>query len=242
MGKTVLYVYAMTNDSGFAPCVAEGLLTLACCKGGKKGGMRLSAAKHFKAGNDVWVLGVCGKSLADRYGKTAYAPVYLARITAVTEMTEYYKDDKYRGRIDGRAYELRDGALAATDDNPHGKDDREKDIGGKYVLLSSNFTYWGDKCGENGNPIERCFPSVFHTDTDSGKCGIDKHYRGYIVDEDFPEFAEEARKSKWIPNPDAEPSYNIISAKTINGGYIPDENENSEEEVKTCFSCGGGRK
>ena len=109
-------------------------------------------------------------------------------------------------------------------------------------MLSSNFTYWGDKCGENGNPIERSFPSVFHTDPDSGRCGIDKHYRGYIADEDFPEFAEKALKSKWIPAPDAKPSYNIISTKTINGEYISDKDENSEEEVKTCFSCGGGRK
>ena len=109
MGKTVLYVYAMTNDSGFAPCVAEGLLTLACCKGGKKGGMRLSAAKHFKNNDDVWVLGVCGKRLANKYGKTAYSPVYLARITNVTEMTEYYTNTKYSGRADAKAYELKNG-------------------------------------------------------------------------------------------------------------------------------------
>ncbi len=29
---TCLYVYRLTDDSGFAPCVENDLLSLACCK------------------------------------------------------------------------------------------------------------------------------------------------------------------------------------------------------------------
>ena len=31
---TGLYIYRLTDDSGFAPCVENGLLSLVCCKGG----------------------------------------------------------------------------------------------------------------------------------------------------------------------------------------------------------------
>ena len=59
MSKTVVYIYALTNDSGFAPCVDNDWLTLTCCKGGVKGGMRKSAAKEFLVGNEVFLLGLC---------------------------------------------------------------------------------------------------------------------------------------------------------------------------------------
>ena len=32
---TYLYIYRLTSDTGLAPCVDNGLLSLACCKGGQ---------------------------------------------------------------------------------------------------------------------------------------------------------------------------------------------------------------
>lgn len=31
----VIYAYRLVDDTGFAPCVDNGLLSLACCKGGQ---------------------------------------------------------------------------------------------------------------------------------------------------------------------------------------------------------------
>ena len=47
MSQSILYVYVMINDKGFAPCLDENLLTLACCKGGKRGGMRTAVYKDW---------------------------------------------------------------------------------------------------------------------------------------------------------------------------------------------------
>ena len=30
----IIFTYRLTHDTGFAPCVDGGLLSLACCKGG----------------------------------------------------------------------------------------------------------------------------------------------------------------------------------------------------------------
>ena len=32
---TYVFIFRMTSDTGFAPCVDNDLLTLACCKGGQ---------------------------------------------------------------------------------------------------------------------------------------------------------------------------------------------------------------
>ena len=36
-----VYVYRMTSDTGLAPCVEKGLLSLACCKGGQMRGEKI---------------------------------------------------------------------------------------------------------------------------------------------------------------------------------------------------------
>ena len=65
---TCLYIYRMTDDSGFAPCVEKGLLSLACCKGGQirngkvvNTGLRHRIGIHREANyatDDVYILGV----------------------------------------------------------------------------------------------------------------------------------------------------------------------------------------
>lgn len=35
MMNKVIYAYRLVDDTGFAPCVDNGLLSLACCKGGQ---------------------------------------------------------------------------------------------------------------------------------------------------------------------------------------------------------------
>lgn len=88
----------MTSDTGLAPCVDDGLLSLACCKGGQirngkccKTGLRYWIGSKKKCDyetDDVCILGTYHDKL-----------LYLARITKVLPMTEYYKN-KSKGRTD----------------------------------------------------------------------------------------------------------------------------------------------
>lgn len=103
----------MTTDGGFAPCLDKNLLTLACCKGGTGGGMRTAVYKDWIKNDSVWVMGVCGKKLAEKNSKTAYAPIYIAKIIDVKEMMDYYKDDTYQNRRDHKAYRVDNGVLVA---------------------------------------------------------------------------------------------------------------------------------
>ena len=199
--KRVLYVYAMTHDSGFAPCIKDNLLSLACCKGGKNGGMRKAVALDFQnPENEVWVLGLCGKSLAAENSQMIYNPVYLARIDKVIEMTEYFESqNEYEGRNDHRAYRTVNGKLESQPENPHiHKADQERDINGGYVLFSNHFVYWGEKCGESGLEIRALYPAIFKGD--GIKKGIEEHYRGYLVDRNFSfDIEADLSEFEWFP-------------------------------------------
>lgn len=237
--NSILYVYAMTCDSGFAPCVKDSLLTLACCKGGKKGGMRTAIYHDFEAhkkdGTEIWVLGLCGKGLA-KGREMEYSPIYLAKVTGVIPMTEYYGPNsaKYQGREDHKAYQLVGDKLEPTEDNPH-KDSADtiaKDIGGKYVVLSKDFIYWGEACGQVTRQdlvaqLKEKANGIFCSD--GGKKGIDQHYRDYIVCRDF-EGTEDLLKCcrQKAPKQQAAP----LSPK-----YTFHEDENNDIEITVCHSC-----
>lgn len=45
---TCLYIYRLTDDTGFAPCVENGLLSLACCKGGQIRNGRFQETKVYQ--------------------------------------------------------------------------------------------------------------------------------------------------------------------------------------------------
>lgn len=66
-----VYVYRLTSDTGLAPCVKNGLLTLACCKGGQiRGEKVISTGLRYRIGtkrkqdgvdysaDDVYILGI----------------------------------------------------------------------------------------------------------------------------------------------------------------------------------------
>ena len=46
---TYLYIYRLTSDTGLAPCVDNGLLSLACCKGGQiRNGKAIHAGLRYR--------------------------------------------------------------------------------------------------------------------------------------------------------------------------------------------------
>lgn len=143
---TYLYVYRMTDDTGFAPCVQNGLLSLSCCKGGQirknkivHTGLRFRIGAQ-RDGSDyskdaVYVLGTYDNKL-----------LYLARITYVVTMEEYFSGMS-KGRIDD-IYELKNGSLVRNnwlrDKKVHTDPNRvRRDLAGQYVLLSNDYVYLG---------------------------------------------------------------------------------------------------
>ncbi|MDR1328049.1 MAG: hypothetical protein LBK23_00400 [Oscillospiraceae bacterium] len=190
---TVLYAYVMTHDYGSAPCVDGDMLTLALCKGGKRGGMRLSAAKEVLAGNDVYVIGVYGKSLwGNPIAGAEYMPVYMAKLDDAVPMTQYFAENgQARGRKDD-CYTVVNGTLVCT--VKHDAATIENDIGGKYVLTSHRFVYWGDKCGDaRGREVEK-------------QLGLrelfNKSPRSYSVDRNAAKLLQLTAKWDWFPKTD----------------------------------------
>ncbi len=134
-----IYCYKMTTDSGGAPCVEAGLLSLAICKPQVRKGC--SKGDH--------VIGFGGKDLGERL-------IYVAKVTEVKADGTYYGRDAsvspessradciYQWDNERKQYEIKSGAKY------HGKGDQlEHDLGvrpeyaGDRVLLSDKFAYYG---------------------------------------------------------------------------------------------------
>ena len=145
-----IYIYRMTSDTGSAPCIFEDnyaktdLLTLACCKGGQirkgkdiKTGLRHTIGKKHKGTNDViYVVGIYKKYI-----------LYVAKLSQIVTMNEYYSSEKYSKRKD-YIYD-KDGKRNAVNSYFHPIDDHlqhRRDWNGEYVLLSEEFSYNGRDC------------------------------------------------------------------------------------------------
>ncbi len=146
--QTILFVYRMTADSGLAPCVSNKLLTLACCKGGRKNGVHTGIRYWIGSGkkdninfncetDDVYILGTYKNDF-----------LYLAKIKNSITMIEYYSDEQYKKRLD-MIYDVDENKLKR---NKHlekekihiDKDQQKRDIAGEYVLLSQEYIYFGE--------------------------------------------------------------------------------------------------
>lgn len=165
-----IYIYRLTSDSGNAPCIfeegykkTEDLLTLACCKGGqiRNGkivytGLRHSIGNnHYKKDDEVYLIGTFENSV-----------LYVAKITDILREEEYYSEkSKYRNRQDciyeyiGEQNEYWKSFRRRKNFNSkfHPSDEirLKHDIAGEYVLLSSEFSYFGEKHREI--PVESSF-------------------------------------------------------------------------------------
>ena len=90
-----LYVYTMTNDSGFAPNPFYGVCTLACCKprirnsvGGRL--YQKSQEEILRAG--VWVAGVAGEDLNKRIKGIRGSLLYLMQVTEIRTFEAYWRE------------------------------------------------------------------------------------------------------------------------------------------------------
>lgn len=143
-----VYVYRLTSDTGLAPCVKNGLLTLACCKGGQiRGEKVISTGLRYRIGtkrkqdgvdysaDDVYILGIFQDKM-----------LYIAKVDNVITMEEYYNGTS-KGRTDD-IYSINNGKLERNKwlqkEEVHTEPGRiMRDLAGKYVLLSKDFVYLG---------------------------------------------------------------------------------------------------
>ena len=141
-----VYIYRLTSDTGFAPCVEGNLLTLACCKGGQmRGDKVINTGLRYRIGTkkdakwdeeDVYIVG----TYKDKF-------LYLARVTKVITMEEYYSGFS-KGRMDD-IYSFKNGGLVRNNNLRnhcvHIEPDRvTKDLAGKYVIISTEYIYLGE--------------------------------------------------------------------------------------------------
>ena len=147
--KPNLYVYKMTADNGGAPCVWEGLLSLAICKG--------EIRRMAEKGSIIFGFG----SKKEPYNEHL---LYIAVVTQKLPPGEYYRNPCYEERPDC-IYELGEDGMTAKrkkDAKYHtNSDERKRDVGIKFekanVLVSDDFRYFGKK---GTNDYKKEYPSI----------------------------------------------------------------------------------
>lgn len=140
-----LFSYKLVNDSGFAPNPFHGFITLANCK------PRIRRAK--KIGD--WIAGFTSTGLnGDKVGNERL--IYLMKVTDKIDYYEYWTNSKYQYKIpqlNSRKIEnkagdniykpIKDNEFIQIKNNNHSEKDKERDLNGKYVLISDLFYYFG---------------------------------------------------------------------------------------------------
>lgn len=137
-----LYVYRIVTDNNTAPHVSQGVLTLTLCK------PKIRA--HAKVGDYVLSLVALTNK---QWGKASnpnryYYAAYLFEITEIVDIKGYeaYCEEKgYTNRICRANYfegNCQYNAAGTWRPGPHGPSEQEKDLRGKYSLVSTHFAAW----------------------------------------------------------------------------------------------------
>lgn len=137
-----LFLYKMTSDAGGAPCVENGVLTLAICKPA----IRASAVKGD------WVFGVGGVNLGGRL-------IYVARVTKKLTDGDYYRHSCHAWRHDaiyrwkGNSLNVRSDARYHTDGSQAAKDvgHPPEHVKASVLFSEGEFRY----LGKVGTPLDR---------------------------------------------------------------------------------------
>jgi hypothetical protein len=135
-----LFSYIMPHDSGFAPNPFWGYCTLACCK---------PVIRRTATIGD-WVVGISCRSRGNRI-------VYAMEVTEIPSTYEQYAADRrfrrkvphltnkeIRYRCGDNIYRpLADGSFEQLPNPSHGEAEMQHDLGGRNVLVSDDFFYFG---------------------------------------------------------------------------------------------------
>ena len=180
-GNPLLFIYALQEDTGFAPCVQDGLLSLACCKqplrkcfgDGTTQSPNGIPAKWNDKSTPMFVMGVMHRNKLPKEKRVDAPPskryhlVYLAQITDVITMKEYFGgigEDRLDGIYDS-TLQRKDCKLIRNGKGVHlSESDQSRDRKGGYVLLSDKFLYLGEDAPDILDmPEVRTTKAVRHT-------------------------------------------------------------------------------
>lgn len=153
-----LFSYVLRYDDGAAPNPFWGTCTLAICK----------PAIRRKAEVGDWVVGTGSKNspIGDISGQVVYAMRVTKKMT-LQEYDDYCRRNltrkipkwftgKFKQRMGDCIYDYSNGQIPKLRPSVHKELNRERDLSGKFVLLSDEFYYFGDKpiaLPENLTPI-----------------------------------------------------------------------------------------
>jgi hypothetical protein len=139
-----LFAYKLTHDSGFAPNPFHGYGTLATCK----------PQIRLKKGVGDWIAGFTSRRLnGDEPGNERL--VYLMRVDEKMGLEEYFTDPRFEKkkptqrserRIDlvgDNIYFRERGQWKQLPNRNHSPADIARDTGGRCVLISETFAYFG---------------------------------------------------------------------------------------------------
>jgi hypothetical protein len=193
--RSRIYFYKLTADTGGAPCVRDGLLSLAICKPM----IRSTASK-----GDL-IFGFAANSLdPDK------RLIYVARITDKLCTGLYYKSNQYVQRGDC-IYRFKDGRFEWKNGSRyHGPKDIVHDLGSfpdyprANVLLSTDFRYFGQTGSDDYKDRS---PEVWRAVERLGR-GQRVHHRDVLRDQlrRMKDWIWDSTRNKKLGNPTDKPS------------------------------------
>lgn len=157
-----IYAYKITRDYGFAPNPFGEYCTLACCK------------PHLrrKASVGDWIIGTGAVE-----NGLLYHIIFLMKVTEKITFQEYWEDPRFNNKkpvINGSLKQLHGDNIYSKDKNndwhqldSHHSDyegklnekNKKQDLGGKYVLISTEFSYFGNKAWRVPSKYSELCPS-----------------------------------------------------------------------------------
>lgn len=144
---TRLFSYTIPYDDGAAPNPFHGLCSLAICK---------PAIRRVAVKGD-WIAGLGSKNAPS--GDLSGRLVYAMRVDEVVSMEDYdrraprdwpekipnSKSRDLADRLGDCIYDFSHGSPPVQREGVHGKESIDRDLGGKNVLLSEHFYYFGSR-------------------------------------------------------------------------------------------------
>ena len=157
-----IYSYVLVKDTGMAPCVRDGMLSLALCKVG----IRQVVGKKNKFGDVLVGLWPSHK------GQPQYIR-YIAIVSHIITLEEYYAPNSIDRKRKDCIYEWADGKLLRLDGRFHADnknprnnfEDQRKDREG-YVLMCDKFHFYDYNDAPEANYMKSYLTRNYHTDDD----------------------------------------------------------------------------
>lgn len=144
------YSYKIEHDYGLAPNPFHNYCTLAVCKS------RIRRNKKLQIGD--WIFGTGSKKMNNE-NRIILAMCVTEKIT----FDEYWNDNRFAAKkplingslvqiygdnfyhTDDNGNVIQENSAHSIDNNTSNEDHKKRDIGGKYVLISSKFYYFGNQ-------------------------------------------------------------------------------------------------